>query len=374
MESDTQEQQLNRQKTLRRAAPIAAALALGAGAGAGIYAGLDAGGHSSTSTVVASVPAQSAATTTGAPATALTTIYKDAAPGVVDIVVNTTTQSDNGFFGGPSSQQSQAEGSGFVYDANGDIVTNAHVVDGATSIKVRFLDGKVFTATLVGKDASTDIAVVKVANADSELHPLTVGTSAGLLPGQTVVAIGSPFGLADSMTAGIISAVNRTITAPNNYSISGSIQTDAAINHGNSGGPLLDATGKVIGINAQIESNSNDNAGVGFAIPIDSVKSVADTIISGGTVQHAYAGVSIGDTSDDTGAQVSRVVSGSPADKAGLQAGDVITAVDGKSISTADDLTALVNTYKPGDTAKLTVNRNGSTKTLTITFGQRPTS
>jgi putative serine protease PepD len=372
MESDTQEQHLNRQTTLRRAAPIAAALALGAGAGAGIYAGVGGGGHSATHTVVASVPAQSAATTTAA-ATPLTTLYKNVSPGVVDIVVNTTSQSDNGFFGGPGSQSSQAEGSGFVYDSNGDIVTNAHVVDGETAIKVRFQDGKVVTGTLVGKDESTDIAVIKV-DAASELHPLTIGTSSGLLPGQTVVAIGSPFGLADSMTAGIISAVNRTITAPNNYSISGSIQTDAAINHGNSGGPLLDASGKVIGVNAQIESNSNDNAGVGFAIPIDAVKSVADTIISGGKVEHAYAGVSIGDTSNDTGAQVSRVVSGSPADKAGLQAGDVITAIDGKSISTADDLTALVNTYKPGDTAKLTVTRNGSTKTLTITFGQRPTS
>ena len=372
MESDTQEQQLNRQKTLRRAVPIAAALALGAGAGAGIYAGLDGGGHSGPTTVVASVPAQPAATTTAS--TPLTTLYKNTAPGVVDIVVTTSSQSDNGFFGGPSSQSSQAEGSGFVYDANGDIITNAHVVDGETAIKVRFVDGKVYKATLVGKDESTDVAVINVANADSELHPLTIGTSAGVQPGQTVVAIGSPFGLADSMTAGIIRAVNRTITAPTNYSISGSIQTDAAINHGNSGGPLLDSSGKVIGINAQIESNSNDNAGVGFAIPIDAAKAVADTIISGGTVQHAYAGVSIGDTADDTGAQVQRVVGGSPADKAGLQAGDVITAIDGKSISTADDLTALVNTYKPGDTAKLTVTRNGSTKTLSITFAQRPTS
>ena len=372
MENETQEQHVNRQRTLRRAAPIAAALALGAGAGAGIYAGLDGGGHQAATTVVASVPAQPAATTTAA--TPLTTIYKNSAPGVVDITVTSTTQSDNNFFGGPSDQQSQAEGSGFVYDTSGNIVTNAHVVDGATSIKVRFQDGKVYKATLVGKDASTDIAVIRVTGADGELHPLPLGTSSTVVPGQTVVAIGSPFGLAETMTAGIVSAVNRTITAPNNYSISGSIQTDAAINHGNSGGPLLDSSGKVIGVNAQIESNSNDNAGVGFAIPIDAVKSVADTVISGGTVQHAYLGVSIGDTADDTGAQVSRVVSGSPADKAGLQAGDVITAIDGKSISTADDLTALVNTYRPNDSAKLTVERGGATKTLTITFGQRPNS
>jgi putative serine protease PepD len=190
--------------------------------------------------------------------------------------------------------------------------------------------------------------------------------------GQSVVAIGSPFGLPETMTAGIVSAVDRTITAPNQYSISGAIQTDAAINHGNSGGPLIDSSGKVIGVNAQIESNSNDNAGVGFAIPIDAVKDVAETVISGKTVQHAYLGVQISDTADDTGAQVSRVVSGSPADKAGLQVGDVVTAIDGKTVSTSDDLTAIVATYQPGDKATLTVKRNGSSKTISLTFGQRP--
>jgi putative serine protease PepD len=371
MENDSQERTLNRNLTLRRAAPVAAALVLGAGAGAGIYAGVSGGGSPSTAThVIASVPAQPAATT--ATTTSLTQIYKNDAPGVVDIVVTTSGTSDTSPFGGPSGGSSQAEGSGFVYDADGDIITNAHVVDGETAIKVRFQDGKVVNATLVGKDESTDIAVVKV-NADAtELHPLTIGSSANVLVGQTVAAIGSPFGLPETMTAGIVSAVDRTITAPNNYSISGAIQTDAAINHGNSGGPLLNSSGAVIGVNAQIESNSNDNAGVGFAIPIDAVKSVADTIISGGTVQHAYLGVQIADTNDNTGAQVTRVVSGSPADKAGLQAGDVITAIDGKSITTSDDLTARVNTYKPGDKATLTVKRNSSTKSLSITFGQRP--
>jgi putative serine protease PepD len=175
------------------------------------------------------------------------------------------------------------------------------------------------------------------------------------------------------MTAGIVSAVGRTITAPNNYSISGSIQTDAAINHGNSGGPLIDAaTGKVIGVDAQIESNSNDNAGVGFAIPIDAVKDVATTVIAGKTVQHAYLGVQIGDSTNSAGAEVGKIVSGSPADKAGLQVGDIVTAIDGKQVESADDLTALVSTYKPGDKATVTVTRNGSTKTLTVNFGQRP--
>jgi len=361
---------VNRTTTLRRIAPIGAALALGAGAGAGVYAGLSGGssGHSATQTVVASVPAQTAAAT--APSS-LTQIYKDASPGVVDITVTSTQTSDNGFFG-PQSQQSQAEGSGFVYDNSGDIVTNAHVVDGATAIKVRFQDGTTAKATLVGKDEGTDIAVIKVDGQSSELHPLSVGTSSNVQPGQEVVAIGSPFGLQGTMTAGIVSAVNRTITAPNQYSISGAIQTDAAINHGNSGGPLLDLSGDVIGVNAQIDSNSNDNAGVGFAIPIDAVKDVADTVIAGKTVQHAYLGVEIGDAPNGAGAQIQTVRSGSPADKAGLKVGDVVTKIDGDAIENADDLTAKVSSYKPGDKATFTVETLGATKSVDVTFGQRP--
>jgi putative serine protease PepD len=338
-----------------------------------VYAGVagDDGSHSAT--VVASVPAQSTANNSTKATSSLTQLYNSTTPGVVDITVTSTSTSDNNGFFGPQSQQSQAEGSGFVYDSSGDIITNAHVVAGATSIKVRFKDGSTAKATLVGKDESTDIAVIKVSTDSSKLHPLSVGTSSSVQPGQAVVAFGSPFGLPGTMTAGIVSAVNRTITAPNNYSISGAIQTDAAINHGNSGGPLIDAaTGKVIGVDAQIESNSNDNAGVGFAIPIDAVKNVAGTVIAGKTVQHAYLGVQIGDASNGAGAEVGKVVSGSPADKAGLQVGDVVTAIDGKTVESADDLTALVATYKPGDKATVTVTRNGSTKTLTVNFGQRP--
>jgi putative serine protease PepD len=337
-----------------------------------VYAGVAGDDGSPAATVVASVPAQSTAASATRATSSLTQLYNATIPGVVDITVSSTSTNDNGFFG-PQSQESQAEGSGFVYDSSGDIVTNAHVVDGASSIKVRFKDGSTAKATLVGKDESTDIAVIKVSVDSSKLHPLSLGTSSSVQPGQTVVAIGSPFGLPGTMTAGIVSAINRTITAPNNYSISGSIQTDAAINHGNSGGPLIDAaSGKVIGVDAQIESNSNDNAGVGFAIPIDAVKQVADTVIAGKTVQHAYLGVQIGDSSTSAGAEVGKVVSGSPADTAGLQVGDVITAIGNKPIESADDLTALVATYKPGDKATVTVTRNGSTKTLTVTFGQRP--
>ena len=358
---------MNRNTILHRVVPVVGALALGGGIGAGVYAGVSGGSSSSTTTTTAA-PATSTVQPAAATTTGLGQIYKQATPGVVDITV-IQAASSNGFGG---QQSSQAEGTGFVYDAKGDIVTAAHVVDGATSIKVTFKDGKTATAKLVGKDDSTDTAVIKVDVASSELHPLTIGSSAGVQPGDEVVAIGSPFGLTETMTAGIVSAVDRTITAPNNYSISGAIQTDAPINHGNSGGPLLNASGEVIGVNVQIDSNSDGSEGVGFATPIDTVKSVADTLISGGKVQHAYLGIQVSDATSAGGAKIDSVVSGSPADGAGLKAGDVITAIGGKQISSADDLTAAVNTYKPGDKATLSVDRGGSTKSISVTFGTRP--
>ncbi|MDX6456102.1 MAG: hypothetical protein QOD48_2209 [Gaiellaceae bacterium] len=349
-------------QTLRRTAPIAAALALGGGAGAAIYAA-SSGSSGTQSTVVASVPAQPAATRSTT--TTLTQLYKNVAPGVVDITV--TSSGGSGLAGG-----AQAEGSGFVIDTSGDIVTNQHVVAGATSIKVRFQDGTVEKATLVGTDPSTDIAVIKVSGDSSLLHPLTFGSSSSLLVGDEVAAIGSPFGLPDSMTSGIVSAVNRTITAPNKFSISGSIQTDAAINHGNSGGPLLNMSGQVIGVNAQIESDSGGNDGVGFAIPSDAVKSVANTLIAGQTVQHAYLGVQVGDSSSGTGAQVTTVKADTPASKAGLKAGDVITAIDGATVANADDLTAKINAHKPNQKVTLTVTRNGKSLSIDVTLGVRP--
>jgi putative serine protease PepD len=361
---------VNRRLILRRTAPIAAALALGGGAGAGVYAGLS-GGSSPAPTVTAIVPAQSAVATKTT--STLTQLYGAVSPGVVDITVTSggSSTTPNGF-GQPGGGSSQAEGSGFVVDTNGNIVTNQHVVDGASSILVRFSNGKTAKATLVGTDASTDIAVIKVSVAASELHPLTLGSSANVQVGEEVAAIGSPFGLTGTMTAGIVSAVDRTIQAPNNYSIAGAIQTDAPINHGNSGGPLLDLSGKVIGVNAQIESDSGDNAGVGFAIPIDAVRNVSQTLIAGGTVQHAYLGIHVGDAPTGGGAQVGAVTSGSPAEKAGLKAGDVITAVDGKAIAGADDLTAAINTHGPKDKITLKISRNGASRTIDVTLGVRP--
>jgi putative serine protease PepD len=361
---------VNTRTILRRTAPVAAALVVGGGAGAAVYATTAGGGSSTTSTVVASVPAQPAAArqTTSS----LTQLYKDATPGVVDITVSSSSGSSGGFGPfGPGSQQSQAEGTGFVIDTSGHVITNEHVVDGATSVKVHFKDGKTVSATVVGSDASSDVAVLKVDAPASELHPLTLGDSSTVQPGEAVVAIGSPFGLPETMTSGIVSAVDRTITAPNNYSISGAIQTDAPINHGNSGGPLLDLNGDVIGVNAQIDSDSGGNDGVGFALPINAVKSVANTIIAGGTVQHAYLGIRVGDAANG-GASVGSVVSGSPADKAGLKTGDVVTAIDGKTIENADELTASVAAHAPNDKVTLTVTRDGKTLTLDVTLGVRP--
>jgi putative serine protease PepD len=358
---------VNRNTILHRVVPVVGALALGGGIGAGVYAGLS-GGSPATTTTTTAAPATSTVQPAAATTTGLAQIYKQATPGVVDITV--TQSAGNGF--GFGQQSSQAEGTGFVYDTKGDIVTAAHVVDGESAIKVTFKDGKTASAKLVGKDDSTDTAVIKVDVASSELHPLTLGSSAGVQPGDSVVAIGSPFGLTETMTAGIVSAIGRTITAPNNFSISGAIQTDAPINHGNSGGPLLNASGEVVGVNVQIDSNSDGSEGVGFATPIDTVKGVADTLVSGGKVQHAYLGIQVSDALGNGGAKVDSVVSGSPSDDAGLKAGDVITAIGGKQIASADDLTAAVNTYKPGDKATITVDRGGSTKSISVTFGTRP--
>jgi len=357
---------------LRRALPLVVALAIGAAARAGAYA-LSSHGSKTPSAAPVVVPAQPASSTSSVDS--LTQLYNEDAPGVVDITVESTTSggSSGGFpFGNPGgSQKQRAEGTGFEIDSKGNILTAEHVVDKATSIKVTFENGSTTKATLVGSDKSTDTAVIHVDVPASQLHPLALGNSSSVQPGQNVVAIGSPFGLAETMTAGIVSATNRTITAPNGFSITAAIQTDAAINHGNSGGPLIDvATNTVIGINDQIESDSNDNAGVGFSVPID--RSNAQTLIAGGTVKHAYLGVRIQSVSG--GARITQVVAGSPAAKAGLKVGDVITAFDGKTTTSADDLTAAVTGAKSGDTVTVTVKRGGTTKHVSVQLGVQPTS
>jgi putative serine protease PepD len=357
------------------AALVAVALASGAG-GAAVY-GLAGGGGSSSTTTALATPAP-----TTRPAAAVKTsgglsvnqIYRQANRGVVDIKVRQSASAGTDQFGGGngSGQESQAEGSGFVIDGGGHIATNQHVVDGATSITVTFADGKTASAKVVGTDPSTDVAVIKVDAPKSELHPLTFGDSSNVEVGDGVVAIGSPFGLEETVTTGIVSALDRTIQAPNNFTISGAIQTDAAINHGNSGGPLLDSSGHVIGINAQIESDSGGNDGVGFSIPSSMVQRVAQELISGGKVAHAYLGVQLTDAGSGGAATVAQTVSGGPGASSGLRSGDVVTAIDGKTVDSSDALVAAVDSHKPGDEITLTVKRGGGTSQVKVKLGTRP--
>jgi putative serine protease PepD len=283
-----------------------------------------------------------------------------------------------------------AEGSGVILTADGYVLTNNHVVADAqgNTVQVTLADGRSVRANIVGTDPKTDLAVVK-AQGLSGLTPAKFGDSGSLRVGDTVLAIGSPLGLEGSVTEGIVSALNRTIQeTPDNQqnpfgqqqqqqagtSIAGAIQTDAAINPGNSGGALVNTNGEVVGINTAIatSSGSNGNIGVGFAIPGNRANEVAQDLIKGQKVSHPYIGASIGDANNNGGASVASVVSGAPADKAGLKQGDVITKAGSKDIHSGDDLLNVVQTSKVGDKLQLTVNRGGSNQTLTVTIGEAP--
>ena len=252
-------------------------------------------------------------------------IYKQTGDSVVEITVTSAGQA--GPTGGTGGTQ-QATGSGFVYDTQGHVVTNQHVVDGAQSVSVKFANGRTYSATVVGADPSTDLAVIDVNAPASVLKPLELGDSSAVEVGDGVIAIGSPFGLDQTVTTGIVSALHRQITSPNNFSIDNAIQTDAAINHGNSGGPLLDMHGDVIGVNSQIESDSGGNDGVGFAVPSNTISRIAAALIDNGSVEHAYLGVAIDDSTSTAGARLAEVRPGTPAARAGLKSGDVITKFD----------------------------------------------
>jgi S1-C subfamily serine protease len=359
---------------------------------------VDAGDDGAAATV-APAPLTEPAADQGGKALSVNQIYSQDSPGVAYIEAKRDTQpSPFNPFG--QSQGGTATGSGFVIDGDGHIVTNAHVVDGADSVTVQLGEnGDTLNAKVVGTDPSTDVAVLQVEGDTGSLQPLTLGDSSEVKVGDPVVAIGNPFGLDDTATAGIVSAVQREIDSPNGFTISNAIQTDAPINPGNSGGPLIDATGRVIGINSQIESpNGGGNIGIGFAVPINTAKQVADQLISGGEVQHAYLGISGTDLTPDlaqtfnldtdSGALVESVVPGGPADKAGIEAGnavvtvdgarvkaggDVITAIDGQPVHGMDDVIAAVNAKKPGEDVQLTLVRGGDQRTVTVQLGERPT-
>jgi len=359
-------------KTFRSLA-LAGATVLAA-AGASLAVVTAAGPKGGTTTVLrqVAVPQNTAAKSSGL---TVNQIYRNASPGVVELTVTSGSSGSgsNGLpFGGGSGQTQQAQGSGWVYDMKGDIVTDQHVVDGATAITVRFADGSTAKGTLVGSDASTDLAVVHVDVSPSKLHPLPVANSDAVQVGDGAVAIGSPFGLQNTVTWGIISALHRQQTAPNGFTIDDSIQTDAAINHGNSGGALLDMQGRVIGVTSQIESDGGGNEGVGFAVPSNTVKTVVTKLISTGKISHAYLGISASNSSSPLGAKVETVVSGTAADKAGVQQGDVITAVNGSPTTSAAELTQSIDGKTPGQQVTLTVSRNGSSRTIHATLGTRP--
>jgi putative serine protease PepD len=370
-------------------AALAAALAIGAGGAVAVYGAVN---GRNTKTVVRQVTVQNSSPAASTSSLSVGQIYRQAYKGVVEITVASGSGNLSPFGG---SQTQRAQGSGFVYDTSGDVITNQHVVAGATSISVKFWNGATYKATVVGTDASTDLAVIKVDAPSSLLVPLTLGDSGKIAVGDGVVAIGSPFGLQETVTSGIVSALHRQMTSPNNFTIDDSIQTDAAINHGNSGGPLLDQHGSVIGVNAQIESDSGGNEGVGFAIPSNTVKSIVSQLLSSGKVAHAFLGVSgvtipssvAGNLNLAAGAEVATVRTGTPAAKAGLRAatgtravngqdyptgGDVITAVDGTKIATVNALVSAVNTKKPGDAISITYVRGGTSHTVRVTLTSRP--
>jgi S1-C subfamily serine protease len=367
---------------------LVATLAIGAGAGAVAYSTFS---SPDTKTIVR-VPVGNSEPAANTSALTIGEIYRRSYKGVVEITV---TSSGTNPFGEGETQQSQ--GSGFVYDPDGHVVTNEHVVDGAESVSVRFWNGDTYKATVVGSDPSTDLAVIKVDAPESILSPLTVADSAKVLVGDGVVAIGSPFGLEETITSGIVSALHRQMKAPNNFSINDSIQTDAAINHGNSGGPLLNAEGQVIGVNAQIRSDGGGSDGVGFAIPSNTITLIATQLIGTGKAEHAYLGVGVqtipetvaSDLKLVAGVELQKVTSGTPAAKAGLHGatgtkiidgdeyatgGDVVTEVEGQTVATAEELQRAIDAKHPGDTVSITYWRNGKSHTTDVKLATRPTS
>jgi S1-C subfamily serine protease len=335
-------------------------------------------------------------------------IYVRDAPGVVFVtstIVQKTESPFNLFGGGETQRQGQATGSGIVIDGNGTILTNYHVVENAIKVTVSVEKGQTVNAQVVGKDPSNDLAILRVPTDGLNLHPLTLGNSSGVQVGDPVLAIGNPFDLERTLTTGVISALQRQITAPNGFTIDNVLQTDAPINPGNSGGPLLNAAGQVIGINSQIETggSGDGSVGIGFSIPINTAKSEIAQLEKGGTVRGAYLGLtsltidgslSAMNLPVKSGALVQSVQKGTAAEKAGIRGGtisanvengqiavggDIIVSIDGKPVGSSEELANDIEAKQPGDTISVGLLRatgHGSYehKTVSVKLGTRPNS
>jgi S1-C subfamily serine protease len=301
-------------------------------------------------------------------------IYRRRAPGVVFIRARTLRSAPSPFDVDPGPQQSESTGSGFVIDADGLILTNAHVIDAATEIQVTFSDSRTVNATPVGKDADTDLALLRVDGEGEDLQPLELGDSSTVQVGDPTIAIGNPFGLERTLTTGVVSALQRRLTAPSGFAIDDVIQTDAALNPGNSGGPLLDATGRVIGINSQIatggEGGSGGNVGIGFAVPVNTAKSVIPQLETAGRVERAYLGIQGASAPD--GVLIDAVPPDSPAAAAGVHEGDTLERLDGRPVHTMDDVSEILAAHAPGDVVDVEVRTGGLTRGLKATLADRP--
>jgi S1-C subfamily serine protease len=368
------------------------------------------GGLNNDQTTVTTVQAAPAAPTNASVTTGGLTpheVYVKDAPGVafVTSTIVQKTESPFNLFGGETQRQGQATGSGIVINADGIILTNYHVIENAIKVTVSFEKGKTVEAQVVGKDPSNDLAVLKISTDGLTLHPLTLGDSSSAQVGDPVYAIGNPFDLERTLTTGVISALQRQITAPNGFTIANVLQTDAPINPGNSGGPLLDAAGRVLGINSQIETGGSGggSVGIGFAVPINTAKSEITQLEKGGTVRGAYLGLT-SLTIDDSlsalnlpvksGALVQTVQKGFPAAKAGIRGGsvntttedgqvavggDIIVAINGKAVNSSEELANDIEAKKPGDTVEVGLKRADGKggyedKTVKVTLGARPNS
>jgi S1-C subfamily serine protease len=334
-------------------------------------------------------------------------IYKSDSPSVVTVVSLFGSGGLDSMLNGNGGNDQGGVGSGFVLDGNGEIATNAHVVttgEGdsirrARQVYVEFADGNTVQAKIMGADPNADVALLKIDPKGLTLRPMPLGSSSGVDVGEPVAAIGSPFGEKQSLSVGVVSAVDRSIDSLTSFSISGAIQTDAAINPGNSGGPLVDAGGRVVGINQQIKTTSGGGEGVGFAVPIDAVKRSLGMLRDSGEARYAYLGVSSVQVYPqlvdrfslgvDSGAWVQEVTAGGPAEKAGIKGGgdtqtfqaqsfrpggDVITKVAGRPVKDSAQLADTIARFKPGDTVPLEIHRDGDTRVIRVKLGERPLS